>query len=44
MTLQEASEAHFVELFEETNAIHAELVTIMPKDISLSGRNRDERA
>ena len=34
-TLQEASEAYLINLFEDTNlcAIHAKRVTIMPKDI-----------
>ena len=36
--LQEASEAHLVGLFEDTNlhALHAERVTITPKDIQLT--------
>ena len=44
--LQEASEAYLVGLFEDTNlcAIHAKLVTIMPKDIQLARRIRGERA
>ncbi|XP_036280505.1 histone H3.3 type 1 [Pipistrellus kuhlii] len=44
--LQEASEAYLVGLFEDTNlcAIHAERVTIMPKDIQLACRIRGERA
>ncbi|VDP78166.1 unnamed protein product [Echinostoma caproni] len=44
--LQEASEAYLVGLFEDTNlcAIHAKRVTIMPKDIQLARRIRDERA
>ncbi|XP_028632520.1 histone H3.3-like [Grammomys surdaster] len=44
--LQEASEAYLVGLFEDTNlcAIHAKLVTIMPKDIQLALRIRGERA
>ena len=43
--LQEATEAYLVALFEDTNlcAIHAERVTIMPKDIQLAGRFRGER-
>ncbi len=43
--LQEASEAYLVGLFEDTNicAIHAERVTIMPKDIQLARRIRGER-
>ena len=42
---QEASEAHLVGLFEDTNlcAIHTKRVTIMPKDIKLAQRIRDER-
>ncbi|XP_011887011.1 PREDICTED: LOW QUALITY PROTEIN: uncharacterized protein LOC105572719 [Cercocebus atys] len=44
--LQEASEAYLVGLFEDTNlcAIHAKRVTIMPKDIQLARRIREERA
>ncbi|CAK6445832.1 unnamed protein product [Pipistrellus nathusii] len=44
--LQEASEAYLVGLFEDTNlcAIHAERVTIMPRDIQLACRIRGERA
>ncbi|XP_051037411.1 histone H3.3C-like [Phodopus roborovskii] len=44
--LQEAHEAYLVGLFEDTNlcAIHAKLVTIMPKDIQLACRIRGERA
>jgi len=44
--LQEASEAYLVGLFEDTNlcAIHAKHVTIMPKDIQLARRIREERA
>jgi histone H3 len=43
--LQEACEAYLVGLFEDTNicAIHAERVTIMPKDIHLARRIRGER-
>jgi len=46
MTLQEASEAYLVGLFEDTNlcAIHAKRVTTMPKDIQLARRIRAERA
>ncbi|XP_038559477.1 histone H3.3-like [Micropterus salmoides] len=47
MTLQEASEAYLVGLFEDTwavCAIHAKRVTIMPKDIQLARRIRGERA
>ncbi|KAI3844510.1 hypothetical protein MKX03_026180 [Papaver bracteatum] len=42
--LQEAAEAYLVGLFEDTNlcAIHAKRVTIMPKDIQLARRIRDE--
>nr|GEU34325.1 histone H3.2 [Tanacetum cinerariifolium] len=45
-TLQEASEAYLVGLFEDTNlcAIHAKRVTIMPKDMQLARRIRGERA
>ncbi|XP_070925560.1 histone H3.3A-like [Macaca nemestrina] len=45
-TLQEASEAYLVGLFEDTNlcAIHAKRVTIMPKDVQLARRIRGERA
>lgn len=41
-TLQEASEAFLVGLFEDTNlcALHASRVTIMPKDIQLARRIR----
>ncbi|BHF81696.1 hypothetical protein SprV_0802482900 [Sparganum proliferum] len=44
--LQEASGAYLVGLFEDTNlcAIHAKLVTIMPKDIQLARRIRGEHA
>ena len=40
MTLQEASEAYLVHLFENANlcAIHAKRVTIMPKDMQLARR------
>ena len=43
--LQEAAEAYFVRLMEDTNlcAIHAKRVTIMPKDIQLARRIRGER-
>ena len=45
MALQEVSEAYLVGLFEDSNlcAIHAKLVTIMPKDIQLARRIRGER-
>ena len=38
LCLQESAEAYLVGLFEDTNlcAIHARLVTIMPKDIQLA--------
>ncbi|XP_065727756.1 histone H3.3A-like [Phocoena phocoena] len=41
--LQEASEAYVVDLFEDTNlcAIHTKRVTIMPKDIQLARRKRE---
>ncbi|XP_077866806.1 histone H3.3A-like [Saccoglossus kowalevskii] len=44
--LQEASEAYLVGLFEDCNlcAIHAQRVTIMPKDMQLARRIRGERA
>lgn len=46
LSLQEASEAYLVGLFEDTNlcAIHAKRVTIMQKDIQLARRIRGERA
>merc|ERR1712179_824577 len=42
MALQEASEAYYFGLMEDTNlcAIHAKRVTIMPKDIQLARRIR----
>ncbi|KER32775.1 hypothetical protein T265_01255 [Opisthorchis viverrini] len=45
-SLQEASKAYLVGLFENTNlyAIHAEQVTTMPKDIQFARRIRSERA
>lgn len=44
LALQEASEAYLVGLFEDTNlcAIHAKRVTIMPKDMQLARRIRNE--
>ena len=44
LALQEASEAYLVGLFEDTNlcAIHAQRVTIMPKDVQLARRLRGE--
>lgn len=43
--LQEAAEAYLVYLFEDTNlcCIHARRVTIMPRDIQLARRIRNER-
>ena len=43
--LQEATESYLVSLFEDTNelAIHANRVTIMPKDFKLARRLRGER-
>ena len=45
MALQEACESYLVGLFEDTNlcAIHAQRVTIMPKDMQLARRIRGER-
>ena len=45
LALQEASEAYLVGLFEDTNlcAIHANRVTITPKDMYLARRMRGER-
>ena len=42
--LQEACKAYLVSLFEDTNlcAIHAKLITIMPKDIQLARQIRGE--
>jgi len=44
--LQEAAEGYLVGLFEDTNlcAIHANRVTIKPKDMALARRIRGERA
>lgn len=44
--LQESAEAYLVGIFEDTNlcAIHAKRVTIMPKDVHLARRIRNERA
>lgn len=44
--LQESAEAYMVGLFEDTNlcAIHAKRVTIMPRDIQLARRIRNERS
>lgn len=43
--LQEAAEAYLVSLFEDTNlcALHANRVTITPKDLQLARRIRGER-
>ena len=45
MALQEAAEAYLVSLFEDTNlcAIHAKRVTIMPRDMQLASRIRNEK-
>jgi histone H3 len=42
LALQEASEAHLVGLFEDTNL--SVRVTILPKDLQLARRIRGERA
>jgi len=44
LALQEAAEAYYVQLFEDTNlcAIHVKRVTIMKKDIQLARRLRGE--
>ncbi len=44
LALHDASEAYMVGMFEDTNlaALHAKRVTIMPKDILLARRLRDE--
>ena len=44
--LQEATEAYLVGLFEDTNlcALHANRVTIQPRDMQLARRLRGERA
>ena len=46
LCLQEAAEAYLVRLFDDANlcAIHARLVTILPKDIQLARRIRGEQA
>jgi histone H3 len=46
LALQEASEAYLVQLFEDTNlcAIHANRVTIQPKDMRLARRIRGGRS
>ena len=45
LAIQEATEAHMVNLFADTClcAIHGRRVTIMPKDIQLARRLRGER-
>ena len=45
MALQEAAEAYLVSLFEDTNlcAIHAKRVTLMPRDMQLARRIRNEK-
>lgn len=45
LAMQEAAEAYLVGLFEDSNlcAIHANRVTIMPKDMHLARRMRGER-
>ena len=45
MALQEAAEAYLVSLFEDTNlcAIHSKRVTIMPRDMQLARRIRNEK-
>lgn len=45
VALQEAAEAYLTYLFEDTNlcCIHARRVTIMPRDIQLARRIRNER-
>ena len=46
LAIQEASEAYLVGLFEDTNlcALHANRVTIMPKDLQLARRIRGEKS
>ena len=46
LCLQEAAEAYLVRLFDDANlcAIHAQQVTIIPKDIQLARRIRGEQA
>ena len=45
LALQEAAEMYLIGLFEDINlcALHANRVTIMPKDIQLARRIRGER-
>lgn len=42
LALQEAAEAHLINLFEDANlcALHGKRVTIMPKDMQLARRIR----
>ena len=42
LALQEAAEAYLVQLFEDTNlcAVHANRITVMPKDMRLARRIR----
>ncbi len=44
LALQEAAEAYLTSVFEDTNlcALHAKRVTIMPRDIQLARRIRNE--
>ena len=45
LALQEATEAYMTHMFEDANlcAIHANRVTLMPKDVVLARRIRGER-
>jgi histone H3 len=45
LSLHEAAEAHIVGLFQDTNlcALHANRVTILPKDMQLARRIRGDR-
>lgn len=45
LAIQEASEAYMISLLADTNlcAIHAQRVTIMPRDVKLARRLRGER-
>ena len=45
LAIQESAEAYLVNLFEDTNlcAIHAKRITIMPKDLQLARRIRNDR-
>ncbi len=46
LTLQEASEAYLIKLFEDTNecALHGKRVTILPRDMQLARRIQGEEA